>query len=1070
MRILLFLLLVPFATYAQSLVKYVNPFVGTGGHGHTFPGATAPFGFCQLSPDTRIDGSWDGCGGYHYSDSVIYGFSHTHLSGTGVSDYGDILLMPVTRKMRLDDYQYKSKFLHLSEKAQAGYYRVFLEETKVGVELTTSRRCGFHQYTFKPNDEQYVVLDLAHRDELIHSRMDMVDKHTIRGYRYSKAWATNQKVYYEIKFEQEIERIMYEPIKMGSKTHAISLQDSPRALIKLKNSSTKNPSPAPYKIVRVKVGISGVDIKGATNNLKNEIPHWNFNKTKKWVQDEWEKELSKIQVSDKSDLAQSSNQNVINLSPDEAERMTRNYPYAMTAAKDDKKVIFYTALYHCMIAPNIYSDVDGRYRGRDDKIHSTNGEFDYYTVFSLWDTYRALHPLLTIIDKKRTNDFIKTFIKQYEQGGRLPIWELSANETNCMIGYHAVSVIWDAYNKGIRDYDAEKAFEAMKSIATEETEGLKSYMRYGYVRAEDDHESVSKTLEYAYDDWCIAQMAKALGKEDDYKEFAKRSHNWINVYDPTTGFMRARKNSTLMEPFSPYLVDNNYTEANSWQYSFYVPHEYQEYFTFTKKGVDFYRELLSAKSETEGRAQSDITGLIGQYAHGNEPSHHILNAMAINQSYLAWNNERINLVLDSFYTNNPDGLIGNEDCGQMSAWYVMNSLGFYQICPGKDNYLYHKPIFNFKIRAGHDKRITCEYPIIDTGKYYDWAVEIKTNIDSFSHLNSKANYRITYEKIDNDMGCFAGTQMGLSRPLSIANPYLKNVTRNFTNNQLIALNSIDKDFFMLKFERDFGNVYFRDTSKMNKIQITDDWEESGDSTFLLDGKLNFHNLEHNYDTNKVRKSFNYYNELRKIYYSINDGSFIRYQEPFFIDEQTNLRFYATDGRLSSPIQTATFTKLPDDKEVFLKSKYSKTYHAGGPMGLVDGIYGKTNWRAGDWQGYQGQDFEAVLKYTGEEEVETLSANFLQDQRAWIFYPTEVSFYESADSLNWNLVETINLNELKKRDEDNITLHKVSTTKRLNGSTTRHYYKVVAKNYGNLPDWHPGKGKPAYIFIDEIEIE
>ncbi len=1038
------LVFVPFIAHTQDLHTYVNPFIGTGGHGHTFPGATAPFGFCQLSPDTRIDGSWDGCGGYHYSDSVIYGFSHTHLSGTGVSDYGDILLMPVTRKMRLDDYQYKSKFLHLSEKAEAGYYRVFLEQTRVGVELTTSRRCGFHKYTFPANADKYVVLDLAHRDELLASKMDMVDKHTIRGYRYSKAWATNQKIFFEIKFEQEIERIMYEPLKMGSKTHAISLQNSRRALIKLKNKKGT-------RTVKMKVGLSGVDMAGARKNLEEEIPHWDFNKTKKWVQDEWNKELSKIQVSDKSKES-------ISTLP------------AYKKSKDDKKVIFYSALYHCMIAPNIYSDHDGRYRGRDDKIHTTNGEFDYYTVFSLWDTYRALHPLLTIIDKKRTNDFIKTFIKQYEQGGRLPVWELSSNETNCMIGYHAVSVIWDAYNKGIRDYDAEKAFEAMKSIATEDSEALRSYMRYGYVRAEDDHESVSKTLEYAYDDWCIAQMAKALGKEKDYQYFEKRSHNWINVYDPTTGFMRARKNSTLIEPFSPYLVDNNYTEANSWQYSFYVPHEFQEYLALTGKNIDFHRELLKANNKTEGRSQSDITGLIGQYAHGNEPSHHILNSMNINHPYLAHNDKRINLVLDSFYTNLPNGLIGNEDCGQMSAWYVMNSLGFYQICPGKESFLYHKPLFDFKIKAGNGKLISCDYPMIDTNTYLDWGTNVKSNIDSFSYLDSSINYSITYEKIEKDMTCFVGTNIGFSAPPTIANPYLCNVKRSFNDKEFVTIQTLDQFFFRRTFERMFSNVYYLDTNVLNNMPLDDDWEESGDTTFLLNGALNFEGLEHDYDTTEVRKYFNYFNDQRMIFYSINNGDFIRYIDPFLIKDNAKLNFFVTNGRDSTPIQTATFTKLPDDKEVFLKSKYGKTYHAGGPMGLVDGINGKTNWRAGDWQGYQGQDFEAVIKYTGEDEVETLSANFLQDQRAWIFYPTEVSFYESSDSLNWNLIETISLENKKKRDDDNVSIFKVNTKEHLNGSTTKLYYKVKARNYGALPKWHPGAGHPAYIFIDEIELK
>ena len=998
-KIFLLLILLPSILSAQKLVDYVNPFIGTGGHGHTFPGATAPFGFCQLSPDTRIDGSWDGCGGYHYSDSIIYGFSHTHLSGTGVSDYGDILLMPVTRKMRLDNYQYKSKFLHLSEKAAPGYYRVFLEETKVGVQLTTSRRCGFHKYTFRPQDETFVVLDLAHRDELLESRMHMVDKHTIRGYRFSKAWATNQKVFYEIKFEQEIERILYQPRKLSSKTHAIPLQRSPRALIKLKRTA-KN---GEYQTVKVKVGISGVDEEGARKNLTTEIPHWDFDKTKKWVLDEWEKELGKIQVSDNGKASYLTEQDYSALGG--TKQSYENLP-AYKKSKTDKKVIFYSALYHCMIAPNIYSDVDNRYRGRDDKIHSTNGKFDYYTVFSLWDTYRALHPLLTIIDKKRTNDFINTFIKQYEQGGRLPVWELSSNETNCMIGYHAVSVIWDAYNKGIRDYDAEKAFEAMKSIATEDSEALKSYMKYGYVRAEDDHESVSKTLEYAYDDWCIAQMAKALGKEEDYETFEKRSHNWINVYDPTTGFMRARKNSTLIVPFSPYLVDNNYTEANSWQYSFYVPHNTMELLLLAGSNINLESKLdslFAASTITEGRKQSDITGLIGQYAHGNEPSHNIAYLYHLIGAPRK-GNRIIKKVLKKFYSNAPDGYIGNEDCGQMSAWYVLNSLGFYSYLPGTKTYVANsvQPLYEVKESQAEKLRLKMGTSTIKSN-----IVEIEFD----AYVINSPKYNVAKD-----------ASIELSNQVRVSSPFIYATPRCFIDSQVLRLGS------------------------------------------------NSENL--------------------KIYYSLNDGITKKYDKPILIKENSNLKFHTAGDTIwvldpnvntlesrrfltggdMSPVQTATFTKLPNDRKVYLNCTYGKTYHAGGPMGLVDGIHGKKNWRAGDWQGYQGQDFEAVIALDKPKPISNVTATFLQDQRAWIFYPTEVDFYFSIDSVNWDKAESWQDWEVP-RDEENITIKNVSMAQHeVNKPFKTKYIKVKAKNYGKLPNWHPGRGNPAYIFIDEIAIK
>lgn len=986
--------LFPNLLFAQDVTQFVNPFIGTGGHGHTFPGATAPFGFCQLSPDTRIDGSWDGCGGYHYSDSIIYGFSHTHLSGTGVSDYGDILLMPVTRKMRLDDYQYKSRFSHQKEKAQAGYYQVYLEDPKVNVELTTSRRSGFHKYTYPSNAETYVVLDLAHRDELLDSRMDMVDKHTIRGYRYSKAWATNQKVFYEIKFEQEIERIMYEPPSMGSKTHAIPLQKSKRALIKLKKSYSKAVNPAPTQTVHIKVGISGVDMKGAQKNLEAEIPHWDFKKTLKWVQDEWNKELGKIRIKEKTNDSQKMKE----VSPKDLKR------------PDNKKVIFYSALYHCMIAPNIYSDVDHRYRGRDDKIHSTNGKFDYYTVFSLWDTYRALHPLLTILDKKRTNDFINTFIKQYEQGGRLPVWELSSNETNCMIGYHAVSVIWDAYNKGIRDYDAEKAFEAMKSIATEDIPGVQSYMKYGYVRAEDDHESVSKTLEYAYDDWCIAQMAKALGKEEDYKTFKRRSHNWINVYDPTTGFMRARKNATLMEPFSPYLVDNNYTEANSWQYSFYVPHDVTQLIAVSG-GIDSFEnklnDLFEANEQTEGRKQSDITGLIGQYAHGNEPSHHIVYLYHL-IGEPERGNEILNHIMDNFYTNMPNGYIGNEDCGQMSAWYVLNALNIYSFLPGDVNYISSNAVNNNFV--------------------FTKAVE---NNSVYTTIYSKYQTESTDTKVS-------------------YNTFLIRPGKETTNK---------------------NNNWIKKYAQIAPIP----------NAFIIGGQRVFK------DSLKITVPMNAWT-----YYRLNErGEYKRFGKPIVLNETTSIELYSENPVIQrhnfddkwikehgeevileekGPIQKATFTKLPNDRVVFLKSKYGKTYHAGGPMGLVDGIHGTTNWRAGEWQGYQGQDFEAVIAFDKKKEITNVTATFLQDQRAWIFYPTQVDFFISTDSVNWESISSKSDWDVA-RDENHTSIKDVSiTTNRENRPFNARYIKVVAKNYGSLPQWHPGRGNPAYIFIDEIEIE
>jgi len=445
----------------NSLIKFVDPFIGTGGHGHTYPGASMPFGMMQLSPDTRLDG-WDGCSGYHYSDDEIYGFSHTHLSGTGVSDYGDILLMPTNQAILNNgangEKGYKSKFSHKNEVAQPGYYKVHLEDTNIDVELTVSKRSGIHKYEYPSSKNQILILDLEHRDVLNDSNMSIVNDKEITGFRHSKAWATNQFLFYYIKFSH--------PIKDSERYNKVSPTKESFEFI--------NPNNDP---VFIKIGISAVDEKGAKQNLEQEIGNKSFEEVKKEAQQTWESQLHKIVVEDNNQT---------------------------------NKVNFYTAMYHSMLAPNLYQDVDGKYRGMDLKIHETN-DFKYYTVFSLWDTYRATHPLYTIIEQERTNDFINTFLAKFDEGGIMPIWDLAANYTGCMIGYHAVPVIADAYLKGIRNYDVKKALKAMKHSATRDKLGLDSYKNIGFIPVEKESESVSKTLEYAYDDWTIAQMANSMG-------------------------------------------------------------------------------------------------------------------------------------------------------------------------------------------------------------------------------------------------------------------------------------------------------------------------------------------------------------------------------------------------------------------------------------------------------------------------------------------------------------------------------------------------------------------------------
>ena len=696
---------------SNNLSEYVNPFVGTGGHGHTFPGAASPFGMVQLSPDTRIDDSWDGCGGYHYDDSFIYGFSHTHLSGTGVSDYGDVLMMPTGGPRSImpsfNPKNYRSNYNHSSEVAEAGYYSVYLPAYEIKAELTVTPHVGIHRYTYyqsfdKSKFTAKVLIDLNHRDYVISHRMEQLDQHRIGGWRQSKAWANNQWVFFVIEFSQDISRI-------------ITAQDGRKMVVEFDmdysdaNSGSGNASANPPKYgeghlceIVAKVGISFTSEAGAMANLNAEMMgDKSFNDYRAMAKQAWNEELSKIQVT--SDY--------------EAQTFRVG---AQSVKTDVEKRKFYTALYHCMIHPSLASDVDGRYRGRDQQVHrvgeiaanvvrvSTSKHHKVYSVFSLWDTYRALHPLLSIIDPDRTVDFVRSFLLQYQQGGKLPVWELGSCETECMIGYHSVSVIADVILKEIgveKDvqgrpvypFDYSLALEAMVHSAKLKDSAFLDQQgkQLGYMGVENTAESVSKLLEYAYDDWCIARVAYVLSKDDIAKTFYARSERWKNVYDEKTGFMRPRVNGGWLTPFDPREVNNHFTEANAWQYSMYVPHDIMgmmDKLGGVKATENHLDSLFSADSRTTGRDQADISGLIGQYAHGNEPSHH----MAYLYNYCG-KPEKAQAIVDrvckTFYKDSPDGLIGNEDCGQMSAWYVMSAMGIYAVCPGSNVYTTGVPQF-----------------------------------------------------------------------------------------------------------------------------------------------------------------------------------------------------------------------------------------------------------------------------------------------------------------------------------------------------------------------------------------
>ncbi len=520
----------------DGAASFVNPFIGTDAHGHTYPGATVPFGMVQLSPQTRLTG-WDGCSGYHYSDSVIYGFAHTALNGTGISDYGDILLMPVVGEPVFINTLYSSAFNKKEENASAAYYSVRLDKPGVLAEMTASPRVGYHRYTFPKSELSNIIIDLSHRDKVTDSWIEILSDTEIRGMRRSSNWAKDVIWYFHMEFSKPFTRsgIAVNDTLIATSTLSGKLAKERGTNIKAFVGFETEKG----EQIEVKVSLSAVDSQGAKTNMESEIPGWGFDEVHKKGVALWNSELSKISVKGGS-----------------KKQMT----------------VFYSALYHTMVQPNIFMDSDGRYRGIDREIHTADG-FTNYTIFSLWDTYRTWHPLMTIIDQKRSADYIRTMLNIYEKGGLLPIWELAGNETYCMLGNHSISVITDAWIKGIRNFDANLALKAMVNSATKEHYGLGVYIKHQYVPSDKEHGSISKTLEYAYNDWCIAVMAKEMGDDNLYREYIKRAQSYKNIFCTTTGFMRPRLNGSWLTPFNPTTIDWHFVEANSWHYSFYVPQD-----------------------------------------------------------------------------------------------------------------------------------------------------------------------------------------------------------------------------------------------------------------------------------------------------------------------------------------------------------------------------------------------------------------------------------------------------------------------------------------------------------------
>ena len=965
-------LLISSFSFAQSnYSKLVNPFIGTGGHGHTYPGATAPHGMVQLSPDTRLEG-WDGCGGYHYDDNYIYGFSHTHLSGTGIPDYCDILVMPMAGTPSADNKVYGSTFSHKNENASAGYYSVLLDKGNIKTEFTTTERVGFHHYTFSNGNDNTIILDLKHRDEVLESSLKLEDSVTVSGMRRSKSWAQNQYVFFVMKFSKSIKNYgiwnneMFVNKIMGDTLSSKNI----KAFFQFDLAANKN--------IYVKVALSPVSVEGAKKNLAAELPGWDFENTKLAAEKKWNTELGKIEVT----------------------------------GDEEKKKIFYTALYHTAVVPCVNMDVDGTYRGRDNNIHKAES-FTYYSVFSLWDTYRGAHPLYTIIDRARTLDYIKTFLAQYKEGGRLPVWELASNETECMIGYHSIPVIVDAYMKGITNFDTKFALEAMLHSANMNHFGLAAYKSKGLIESDDEQESVSRTLEYAYDDWCIAIFAKAIGNQKVYDEFIQRAQYYKNVLDPKTGFMRPRKNGDWLSPFDPKEVNNNYTEANAWQYSFYMPQDIGGYLMRTG-GPDALEKkldaLFSTSTKTTGREQSDITGLIGQYAHGNEPSHHI--AYLYNYTKAPWKTQKIvHQIQTEFYKNTPDGLIGNEDCGQMSAWYVLSAMGFYQVTPGINLYNNGNPLFSetiFNLENGENFPINASN-VLDKNPYKLYKKNLK--------LKKKVNKEMeTHTKItDESYKYFLGFSMneekkrfqiekyiGITENKIVINPIIHGGSTSFQKSKTVPITSSQKNI----------TIYF----------TTDGIEPTSKST--------------------------------------------KYTKPLIINESQTVKAiaYNNTGKMSF-VTKAIYKKMAHDWAVKLNSSYEQMYDGGGGLGLIDGIRGETNWRKGNWQGYQKNDLDVTIDLKIPTIISIVTAGFLQDTRAWIVAPKQMIVDISDDGVHYQTVsDTKNFLAI---EDLNPQVKNVSTT--FTPTKTR-YVRIKAMQYGKLPAWHESPGGDTHLFVDEIEIK
>lgn len=961
----------------KEYVDYVNTFIGTDAHGHTYPGAALPFGMVQLSPDTGTEG-WDLCSGYHSSDSTIMGFSHTHLSGTGGADLGDILFMPANGNLLLrpgsadvPDDGYRSRFSHASERSEPGYYTVMLDDYQTIAEMTVTPRTGLHRYTFERDEPQHIVIDLNHgiADLTKEGYYRVVDSVTIEGYRRSQGWAEDHTVYFCARFSHPFDGV--EGQVEGMPTTDGEVRGTVVALAALYDEAIKE--------LEIQVGISSASQSGARANLEAECT--TFSEARLAARQRWNSALSRIKVEGDS---------------------------------DDDKVIFYTSLYHTMLAPTIISDADGGYASADGFAYR-DSTLTAYGLFSLWDTFRALHPLFTIIEPERNAEFIRSMIRYYDQTGRLPVWDLNMNETNCMIGYHAIPVIADAYMKGLRDFDADKALEAMVASAMQpEWGGLAYYRANGYLPSDKQENSVSKALEYAYDDWCIARMAQQMGRDSIYRIFNERAQYYKNHFDPTDRFFKGRNAAGELNPdFDPTALSlwgsGDFTEGNGWQYNFFVPQDINTLIEMNGGDEQFVKRLdeMFTTEGVKGNV-SDVTGLIGQYAHGNEPSHHV--AYLYSYAGQPWKTAQRLDQIYNLYTSSRDGICGNEDCGQMSAWYVLSAMGFYQVTPGSNIYVLGTPRFD---------RVTIEP---EQGEKF--VVEVEN---------------LSPENIYIDEVLYNGQPYDRS--------YITHeMIRNGGTLCLTMSSEANREFGLKADDRPVSRITDGVVSSAQMLSEVVFEPELSEPKRVFNGSITLHPKAHH-----------------AIHYTV-DGTaptahstLMSNDKGIVLNEGATLQMVAVDddNRLSTVRKEKFYKSNMPPGTTISGTAPMQPYTAAGLPSLTDGLLGGDSYKSQAWLGYEGVNPEFVVELPSKMNVGKVLLSFLNKTNDWILPPKSIEIRTAQSA------EPVRVRTAKRGYEpDGAQIVSIP----VNANTDRLYIKLEG---GVLPLWHVNGGSKQWIFIDEI---